>query len=122
MPKSKQTVLIYTLGTLPKSRVARRTKLQAQIKRANDGRGSRTRGWAAMAPQRGRERSELYRKCGPKCFLMPPNKFPICDAPRMNTGCRINCRGVMAAKIRAAQWKYPVVYARASALYKHRCV
>ena len=73
-------------------------------------RRSATRGWAKIAPKKGKERSSMLRRCGSKCFLLPSKKkFPICN-PR---SCRINCKGLAAAKIRASQWGYTSVRSRA---------
>lgn len=63
-------------------------------------------GWSKEAPF-GKERSEMYKKCGKKCFLgqkIPNNKkypkFPICTKKT----CKINTKGLYAAYIRARQW------------------
>lgn len=46
-------------------------------------------------------------------------KFPVCAALRESRSCRPDRRGIVAAKIRARQWNYPVVYERAVLLQKH---
>ena len=96
-----------TLAHLPKTRRARSKSLERQMEKSKEKRGSRTRGWAASSPQRGRERRELYNKCGSQCFLEPKSLgFPVCAALRENEGCRVDCRGVTSARVRAAQWKH----------------
>lgn len=111
--------LSLTLESLPQSRVARRQQLKELIKNQGDKRGSKTRGWGAAAPQRGRERDELKEKCGDDCFLLPnKNAFPVCAALRTKQGCTVDCRGIIAAKVRAGQWKYEDVKKAAIALEK----
>jgi len=69
--------------------------------------GNPMKGWAKDAPKRGKERESLKRKCGNKCFLKPEtNGFPVCPAERVGKNCKIDCRGVIAANIRAKQWKH----------------
>lgn len=73
-------------------------------------RRSATRGWAKMAPKQGKERASMLKRCGSKCFLLPSKKkFPICTP----SSCRVNCKGLAAAKIRASQWGYDNVRAKA---------
>lgn len=98
---------------------ARRAKLEAMIKekKYEEGRGIKTRGWAARAPTKGKERHQLHAECGDKCFLLPESeKFPICASPRMGEGCAVDCGGVQNAYIRAKQWGYDVVAKKAEAL------
>jgi len=77
---------------------------------------SPTRGWRKTAPRKPSARKALKSKCGSKCFLLPSeNKFPICDA-----ACGVSCKGLVAAKVRSAQWKYPSVYRKASAMINKR--
>jgi hypothetical protein len=119
---AKQRSLKETLENLPTSRKARRESLKKQIKKKEEGRGSRTRGWAAAAPQRGKERHELMKKCGESCFLQPEDEgFPICAALREGQGCAIDCRGVTSARVRAAQWGYDEVEKFAEELQKKKC-
>ena len=87
------------------------------------------KGWAKSAPQSGKPRHQMYKKCGAKCFLMPnkktpgESKFPICP----KRSCKPSCKGVLSAYIRARQWrkknpKYSKVAKKANRLYsKHRC-
>lgn len=119
--------LSETLKDVPKSRKAKRERLKKEIKRKGEGRGSPTRGWRAAAPQKGNERKKLYKKCGEACFLEPDEStpgqsgFPICAALREKQGCKIDCRGLMAAKIRARQYKHKKVADFAEKLYQEKC-
>jgi len=121
--RAQPNALETSLASVPKSRKARRRVLKSQIARQGEGRGGRTRGWAAAAPQRGRERHELMRDCGSSCFLKPETEgFPICAALREGHGCKVDCRGITSAKVRAGQWKYPDVYDEATKLQKkYKC-
>jgi len=122
MKVAKPRSLKETLKDVPKSRQARRESLRKQIKNKGEGRGSRTRGWSAAAPQRGKERHELMDKCGEECFLQPEDEgFPICAALREGKGCAIDCRGVTSARVRAAQWGYGNVEKFAKELQKKKC-
>ena len=60
------------------------------------------KGWGRVSPK-GRERTQMLRKCGKKCFLGPRKSFPICSKGT----CKINPKGVEAAYIRARQWGKP---------------
>lgn len=72
--------------------------------------GSRTRGWRRSKPIPGVERHRMRSKCGRTCFLMPKEeKFPICA----HDTCKRSCKGLLSAKIRAKQWKYPSVARKA---------
>lgn len=91
--------------------------------KSGDGRGSRTRGWRIDAPAKGRERQQLYEKCGDKCFLKPDSLgFPVCK--RCIGGecdCDVDCRGVAAAKVRAHQWRYTELYDTVNSLESKYC-
>jgi len=79
-----------------------------------DGCGSPMLGgsWKSQSPRKGVERQKMKQKCGDKCFLLPEQlKFPIC-----NDDCTYNCSGIVAAKVRAAQFKYEEVYRMADQL------
>jgi len=93
----------------------------SEMAREHIGQGERTRGWRVAAPQRGPERHELRAQCGDVCFLQPQREaFPIC--PKCRNGvctCKVDCRGVLAAKIRARQYKYQDV-ARAAEQIERR--
>ena len=60
-------------------------------------------GWSKIAPS-GKQRTQMYKKCGNKCFLgtKPSGDpgFPIC---KKNT-CKINKKGTYAAYVRAREW------------------
>lgn len=104
-PKSPPPNIKKEAKTIPKTRVARK---KHEMELGTSGRGERTRGWAAAAPQRGSERHEMKKKCGNPCFLNPEKEgFPICRALRITNGnCEVDCRGLAAAKIRARQYGY----------------
>lgn len=93
------------------------------IKSPGRGRGGPTRGWRQAAPRSTVPRRNLLQKCGPDCFLLPDKlKFPICRACQANKcDCNIDCRGLLAAKIRARQHKYNQVADEADRLYKNKC-
>ncbi len=122
------TMPFYDIPTLEKTltktnQPSVRARIQDMIdeKRENEGRGLKTRGWSSRAPTRGKERHQIMNECGAKCFLHPGEKFPICPSPRMGNGksiCKIDCGGVQAAKIRAAQWGYEDVEAKADKILK----
>lgn len=65
-------------------------------------------GWSKTEPK-GKQRTEMYKKCGKKCFLGTRKRgakhpdFPIC---KKNT-CNISSPGLWAAYIRAKQWGKP---------------
>lgn len=92
---------------------------QPDVKKSR-GRGGRTRGWGDDAPKRGNERHLLKEQCGDQCFLMPDDEgFPICRRCLNNAcSCKIDCRGLTSAKIRAHQHQYNEVYQAAEALEK----
>ncbi len=101
-----------------------RKRLEEMIaeKRAEEGRGSKTRGWKARAPQKGRPRHELKDKCGNACFLDPQNEaYPICPTPELGVGCKIDCGGLQSAKVRASQYHKPEIAALADKLLKEKC-
>ncbi len=71
------------------------------------GRGGKTKGWKNDAPSRGSDRVALKAKCGSKCFLKPStNGFPVCKSLKKDGNCKIDCRGIIAAKIRSKEWSY----------------
>ena len=88
--------------------------------------GQRTRGWSIMAPRGGKQREELYNKCGSKCFLGKITRgpkggfkagFPICArCVEGKCDCRPVAGGIVAARVRARQWGYPEVAKRAEQL------
>lgn len=84
------------------------------------GRGGKTKGWKNDAPKRGAERTALKAKCGNECFLKPDNNgFPICASLRTGKNtCKVDCRGIIAAKVRSGQWDYKDVHEAAVILGK----
>jgi hypothetical protein len=96
-----------------------------KIRKANKKSGSPAKGWASLSPKKGKERREIMKKCGSSCFLSPKDdSFPICpkclkgrDGKRRCT-CKPECRGVMAAKMRAKEWKYEQVVDKALKIEK----
>jgi hypothetical protein len=123
LPKTTEPPLLITLKNLPTNYVSRRSKLEKGMAHKAEGRGSRTRGWAAAAPQRGKERQQLFQVCGPVCFLEPNTlSFPICPAIRKSQDCKVDCRGLTAGRARAAQYKYRATEKKAIALQKkYKC-
>lgn len=113
-----------TLRSTPRSRRRIRDKLQQSIrKEKRESKKSATRGWNAAKPQKGRERNELFDKCGEACFLQPRTKgFPICAALREGQGCKIDCRGLASAEVRAGQWGYDNVEKFADDVYNKKCI
>ena len=77
-------------------------------------------GWSEHAPKKGKQREQLAKSCGKKCFLLRnQKKFPVC--PRCNGNvctCKPSCEGLRAARIRAAQWHYKQVKETAEKLLK----
>ena len=86
-----------------------RAKLERMIEhqKEKEGRGSRTRGWAALAPQKGSPRKQLMKECGSKCFLKPNTLgYPICPKCEMGDGnclCAISEAGVESSFSRSRQ-------------------
>lgn len=79
------------------------------------GRGGRVRGWKEAAPKGPTQRREMMARCGKSCFLEPKTLgFPVCAKGT----CAVDCRGVVAAKARAAQYKHQGAYNRAVTLMK----
>jgi hypothetical protein len=63
-------------------------------------------------------RKEEALKCPKSCFLIPESlKFPVCDP----SSCRLSCAGLHAAYVRAREWKYDEVAARAAKLMESNC-
>ena len=76
------------------------------VKKRSSRRRSPMRGWAASAPQRGRPRERLMNDCGAGCFLMPQSRgFPICEKRSLGRSCQVSCKGLLAAKTRAREWR-----------------
>lgn len=112
----------HVLATMPQSRHYKTRQLQHVAKNRYEGRGSPTRGWAAMSPQRGRERHELKAKCGNRAFLEPENEgFPVMSASRVGEGCHYNCKGIQSAYNRANQYKHFDIARKAENLGRTHC-
>ena len=77
-----------------------------------------TKGWSNRSPRTKGERDAVFEKCGAKCFLIPSErKFPVCEKTTKN--CKVDCGGLLSAKIRAHQWGYwPLVSPKVERLYK----
>jgi hypothetical protein len=101
------------------ARKSPKVKRSARNTKRSVGRGGRTRGWRDISPARGKERTEMLKRCGAKCFLSPKIKgYPICA---VNT-CKPDCRGIIAAKVRSAQFKEKSVMALAKKMEKRFCL
>jgi len=80
-----------------------------------------TRGWRSVAPHLRSEKEALYERCGAKAFLAPnkrdpgKSKFPVMAK---HGPCEVDCRGLRAAKSRAAQYHHGKAKAKANRLGK----
>lgn len=76
------------------------------------------KGWTKMlSPRTQSERRKLKARCGSKCFLRPStNSFPICA----KNSCTYNCKGLLAAKTRARQFKYTSIASKAQRLAREK--
>jgi hypothetical protein len=103
-PSMKKTLTSTTQPYLLK-------KLAQQLPKEKEGRGSRTRGWAAASPKKGSDRHMLKEQCGNKCFLKPEDEaFPICArCVNGKCDCKVDPRAMISAKVRAGQYKYDEV-------------
>ena len=119
----KSLNLNKVLAGTPKTRNLKRTQLKAVMKRQSEGRGSRTRGVAAGAPQHGVERHELKAKCGARAFLdAKEEKYPIVAAlNRGGKNCQVSCPILTAAKSRGCQQNRPNIAKKAQALGVKHC-
>jgi len=70
------------------------------LKTGIKGRGAYLKGWSKKKPSL-KQRTDMLKKCGKKCFLGPKKSFPICTK---NT-CKINRQGLHAAYIRAREYE-----------------
>ena len=61
---------------------------------------TKTRSWKSEKPGY-HQKTVMLRKCGKKCFLGKKTSFPIC---KKNT-CKVSRSGVLAAYIRARQYR-----------------
>jgi hypothetical protein len=72
-----------------------------------------------MSPRGARQRVNLYKRCGKKCFLRPSDLgFPVCA--RSARHCRANCAGLAAAEYRAGQYGYTNIESKARKIAKNR--
>ena len=70
-------------------------------------------GWPKEKPSY-KQRTEMLKRCGRKCFLGPKKSYPIC---KKNT-CKISQKGVYAAYIRGSQYHKKNITNRAKKLLK----
>jgi hypothetical protein len=89
----------------------------ARREAANDGKKNLGGGWSKAAPKTKGARRALLARCGRKAFLVPSKlKFPVVSA-RSQT-CEPDCRGLLAAKQRAAIQGKRKLVAKANRLAK----
>lgn len=90
----------------------------SKIKRTLNVRASHgVEGWLKNKPKLRSDRRRKLENCGAGCFLMPKQlKFPIC--PKQS--CAVDCKALLAAKIRARQWGYSQVARAADRIARHR--
>ena len=97
-----------SLKNLKKNQVKRKTSPKKQKKPAEWTK------WSEVAPKTKAQRQQLIQICGSTCFLMPDKlKFPVCTPD-----CKVSCKGLIAARVRARQWNYPEVDKKVSTYYK----
>ncbi len=107
----------------PDKKLPRGTEKGTKKGEYGKGLGSPMRGWGKNAPQAGPQRRRVQEKCGNECFLLPDSrKFPICRKCRKGRcSCKLDCKGVRAANMRAGQWGYLNVSRSAKRILKDRC-
>jgi len=81
-----------------KTRKVRKINETQKVRKVRQVRKSKT--WKSQSPNT-KERTIMMRNCGKKCFLGPHKTFPICS----KRTCKINNKGVLAAYIRARQFR-----------------
>lgn len=120
LPVASPMPMKSLLGTKLPTHLQKRLVKLVEAQSRGEGRGSRTRGWSAMEPKKGRERHQMKAKCGNSCFLQPENEgFPICRKLSLTGGqCKVDCKGLQSAYVRARQWKHTEVANQAKALAK----
>lgn len=94
------------------------------MRKSSNGRGSQTRGWKLIAPKTSLDRRVLRERCGRKCFLdFKTLGYPVCrDLDESRGKCLVDCRGILAAKVRSGQFKNTEVYDKAQKLgSKKKC-
>jgi len=84
-----------------------------------DGRRSPVKGWKKAKPRKVSQRRRVADKCGAeRCFLRPSNLgYPICST---RSGCKPDCRGLLAAYSRAKANKAYRISAKARRIAKHQ--
>ena len=75
-------------------------------------------GWKNEAPTR-KQRTNMYKRCGNRCFLGSKKSFPIC----VKNTCNVSKKGVYAAYVRSRQYrkrgsKYYTISRRAGNMLK----
>jgi hypothetical protein len=72
-----------------------------------------SKGWSKQSPGT-RERREMKKECGSKCFLGPTSEscFPICTKGT----CKINTKGIYAAYVRAREYGSKKMRKRSSSI------
>lgn len=73
-----------------------------------------TRGWKNEKPSY-KQRTQMLKRCGRKCFLGPKKSFPIC---KKNT-CKVSKKGVYSAYIRARQYHRKNISKKAKTMLKN---
>lgn len=106
-------VCLYQFTNLQFGGRTRGRRLSMKNKTGTKGRGTFLRGWSKQQPSR-KERTNMLKQCGRRCFLGPKKSFPICTR---NT-CKINRKGLYAAYVRAKQYKHRSISAKARKLIK----
>lgn len=91
--------------------------------------------WRQLSPPRTNPRRQLMDKCGKTCFLRPDDLgFPICprcrdpncqscltqDPSLKGRCCEVDCQGLLAAKRRAAQYRYRDIVKKANDLAERK--
>ena len=128
MPTSKKR---SSKRSSPKRSSPKRSSKRSSLRRSSPKRSSSKRSsskrsstkelfdsWSKHAPKKTSDRKELMSNCGKKCFLKPEKmKFPVC-----RKDCSVDCKGLVASRIRARQWGYPEVDKKVTQYYKkHGC-
>jgi len=63
--------------------------------------------WKKEKPRNMKERKQMLKSCGKKCFLSKTKKYPVSYPICTRKTCRINKLGVRSAYIRGKQWSSP---------------
>ena len=89
--------------------------------RKSRSRSNPMKGWSP--PRKVTSRRSMLKRCGKKCFLRVEHTktgrskpmFPVC-----NNNCTYSCKGLLAAKTRAKQWKYTHAAKKSQSLAKRK--